>query len=131
MLLTSASLFRSVRILAVISFCEISRPTKDGIHGTLTKVFGKQFTEPAMNFADAIDCQPPAILQPAMIDPLLNRDMRPGLKLEITFRFVLTVVIFERSLNVYRMSIVAFNEIGVIAIHRTDQFRERPQQTCR
>ncbi len=67
-------------------------------------------------------------LEPAPVNPLLNGDVRPSFNLEIAFSGVLTVVALERALDVYGVRVVPFNEVRVIAIHRTNEVCKRSEK---
>ena len=57
------------------------------------KVVGQEFAEAAVDFADGLGCKR-AALEGASVDPLLDSDVRFGLKLEVALLCVPAVVIF-------------------------------------
>lgn len=59
------------------------------------------------------------------IDPLLDGDMRPGLKLEVAFFGVRTVVLLHGALDIDRVGVMPLDQIAVVTVHRPDQIRER------
>src|SRR5579871_2596468 len=87
----------------------------------------QSLTESAMDLPDALSSGGPA-LEAAFIDPLLDGDMSLRFYLQVTFLCILAVVALQGALNVDRMGIVALDEVAVIAVHRSDQGRQRCQQ---
>ncbi len=83
-----------------------------------------QLAKTAMNLANPCSsgC---ASAQSAAINPPLYLDMRFGFELQISFSQIRAVVVLQRSFDVDRMGIVAFDQIAVVAIHRADQIRQR------
>src|SRR5690606_32883883 len=59
----------------------------------------------------------------AAVDPALDRDVRPGLELQVALFRVRVVVIHQSAFDIDRVGIVALDEIAVIAVHR-------PYQVC-
>ena len=51
--------------------------------------------------------------------------MRPGFELEVAPFCVVAVVALEGTLDIDRVSIVALDEIAVVAVHRTNGLRQR------
>ncbi len=69
-----------------------------------------------------------AAFQAALIDPSLDRDVRFRFELEVALPRVLAVVILERALDIDRMSVMPFDQVAVVAVHRPHQIGERGQQ---
>ena len=88
------------------------------------------FAKTAMDFANAIAGED-ASRQAAGVDPSLNLDMRLGLALEIALVRVGAIVVLERALDIDGVSVVSFDEIAVVAVHRPDEMGERRQQAAR
>jgi hypothetical protein len=88
-------------------------------------VLGQRLAKTPMNVADAF-CRHGVAVQTATIDPTLDGDMRLRLKLEIALFRISAVVVLERPLDIDRVRVVAFDEIAVVAIHRSDEIGERP-----
>jgi hypothetical protein len=57
----------------------------------------------------------------ARIDPGLDIHVGAGFELQVSFGWILAVVVSERPLDIDRMRIVAFDEIAVVAVHRANQ----------
>ena len=51
-----------------------------------------------------------------------------GFHLQVALAGVLAVVILERPFDVHRVRVVAFDEVGVVAVHRAHQVGERGQE---
>ncbi len=60
-----------------------------------------------------------------------GRNMCFGLILQIALVRVGTVIILERPLDIHRMCIVTFNQVGIVAIHGAHQRGERREQARR
>src|SRR3972149_3370823 len=84
------------------------------------QIFRQQLGEVAVNFTNAIHSDGVS-LQAALIYPALDADMRSRFKLEVAFADVAAVVVIQRTLTVDWVSIVAFYQVAVVAIHGTDQ----------
>ena len=78
----------------------------------------------------------------AIVDPLLNRDMRPGLQLEVALSRIGTVVVVERAFDVDGMGVVPFDKVAIVTVHGPDEVRQgfadtirqavpEPGRTCR
>jgi hypothetical protein len=91
------------------------------------KILGQQFTEAPVNFPDAFRLDSKASLEATAVDPFLHGDMRFGFQLKVALAGVLAIFILERPLDIHRVRIVAFDEVGVVAVHRTHQLGERSQ----
>jgi hypothetical protein len=78
-----------------------------------------------VNLPNTLSAGSPAIFQAALVNPALNLDVRLGFQLKITFMCVSTVVVLERPLDVHRVSVMSFDEVGVIAVYRPDKGGER------
>ena len=61
------------------------------------------------------------------INPSLNLDMCPCFKLQVSLSRVSAVVVLERPLDIYGVGVVAFDQVAVIAIHRTYKVGQRCQ----
>jgi hypothetical protein len=82
------------------------------------KVFRQQLAKAPVNLLNFFDARCFSAFQAAFIDPPLDMDVRLGFKLQIPLVRILAEFVFERPLNVYRVGVVPFNEIGVVAVHR-------------
>ena len=69
-----------------------------------------------------------AAFQAAVVDPVLDVDMRFGLQLEVAFFGVLAVVALEGALDIDRVGVVPFDQVAVVAVHRPHEIGERGQQ---
>ena len=81
-----------------------------------------------MDFPDAIACGC-APLQAATVDPFLNGDVRFRFVLQVALVGILAVVVLERALDIDGMSIVPFDQVAVVTVHRPHQISKRGQQT--
>lgn len=88
------------------------------------------FAKASMHLADAIT-RHGASFEPAVIDPALHLDMGSRLELKIALARVLAVIVSERALDLYGMSVMPFNEIAVVAVHCAHEIRERGLQAGR
>ena len=70
-----------------------------------------------------------APFEPATVDPPLHGDVSFGFQLQIAFARIVAVLVPKRSLDVHGMSIVALDEVRVIAIHRAHEIGKRPENT--
>jgi hypothetical protein len=59
----------------------------------------------------------------AFVDPALCSDVGLRFELEVSLLFVRTVILAQRALDIDWMSVVAFDQIAVVAIHRTNEIR--------
>ncbi|WP_230206739.1 hypothetical protein [Novosphingobium sp. Gsoil 351] len=84
------------------------------------EIFGQFGAETGMGFLQARTRMSTAG-EPALIDPLLHFDVRACFKLEVALDGVVAKVVAKGSLNVDRMSVMAFDEIAVIAIHSPNE----------
>ena len=83
-----------------------------------------------MDFPDAIACDR-APLQAATVDPFLDGDMRFRFELQIALVGILAVVVLQRALDIDRVSVVPFDQVAVVAVHRAHQIGKRGQQALR
>jgi hypothetical protein len=83
-----------------------------------------------MNLADRSDRRH-ATFYAALVDPALYGDVRLRLKLQVPFFRIPTLVVLHRTLDVDRVCVVTFNQVGVVAVHRADEFRKRPDNSWR
>src|ERR1700722_2349998 len=77
-----------------------------------------------MDFADAL-CRNGTTAKIASVEPLLHGNMRSGFELKIAFGSVRAVIVFQGTFDIDRMGIVSFDEIAVIAIHRSHEIGKR------
>jgi hypothetical protein len=78
-----------------------------------------------MKLDDALGTDGPAHGQAAVVDPLLDGHVRLGLDLKVPFIPILAVVVLERTFDVDRVGVVAFNQIRVVAAHGAHEACER------
>jgi hypothetical protein len=64
----------------------------------------------------------------AAINSLLNGDMRSSFQLQVALAGVLAVVIVQGSLDVHGVRVVTFNELRVVAVHRSHQVCKRSEK---
>jgi hypothetical protein len=83
--------------------------------------------ESAMYFANAL-ADDRAFRQAAAVDPLLHRDVRFRFELKTTLAGILAVVVFQGAFDIDRVSVVAFDQVAVVAVHRPDKIGNRGQQ---
>lgn len=88
--------------------------------------FMKYWKAPALpkgsvNLANCLNCKSKSTFEHAAVDPLLHGNVRLGFELEIALACILAIVILERALDVDRVCIVAFDEVGIVAVHRPHQ----------
>src|SRR5579872_1086846 len=95
------------------------------------QVLGKQFAKTAMDFADAPGAARVFARQSSAVDPLLHRDVRSGFELKIALARILTIVVLKRPFDIDRVSVMVLDEIGVIAVHRTDEVGKRSKDARR
>ena len=69
--------------------------------------------------------------QTTLVDPLLDVDMRFGLELQVALVGVPAIVAFKGALDVDRVRVVSFDQIAVIAVHRTHEIGEGCQKARR
>ncbi|HEX4580564.1 MAG TPA: hypothetical protein VH139_00815 [Acidobacteriaceae bacterium] len=93
------------------------------------KIFGKQRTESPMDFTDSLETKRADRFETAFIDPLLDCDVGCCFELQIPFSRVPTVIISERSFDIHRVRVMAFDEIRVVTVHRPNEAGEIGQQT--
>ncbi len=93
------------------------------------QIVGQQFAEAPMNLADGVRGDG-AAFEAAVVDPVLDRDVRLGFELEIALFGVLAVVVLERALDIDRVRVVPFDQVAVVAVHRPHEIGERGQQAC-
>ena len=87
------------------------------------QIIRQQFAETAMDLAYT-GGGGRAGVQTALVDPFLDGDMSFGLELEIAFFGIVAVIALEGALDVDGVRIVSFDEIAVIAVHRTHEIGE-------
>ena len=76
--------------------------------------------------------------QSALVDPFLDRDVRFRFELEVALFRVGAVIVLQCALDVDGVGVVAFDEIAVVAVHRSHQIcqgrqytrREAPAKSC-
>jgi hypothetical protein len=61
------------------------------------------------------------IMRESLFDGLLNLDVRPALQLEGTFGRVCGEIRTHRPFDIGRMGVVAFDEVGIVAIDRPEK----------
>ena len=66
-----------------------------------------------------------AAVKPAVVDPLLDGDMRPGFKLQIALFGIVAVVVLEGALDIDRVGVVPLDQVAVVAVHRPHEIGER------
>jgi hypothetical protein len=88
---------------------------------------GDSRAESAMYFANAL-ADDRAFRQAAAVDPLLHRDVRFRFELKITLAGILAVVVFQGAFDIDQMSVVTFDQVAVVAVHRPDKIGNRGQQ---
>src|SRR5258706_6345508 len=95
------------------------------------EIVGQGRAETSMNLADTVGGDS-ASFQAAIVDPLLDFDMRFSLHLEVALLDVAAAVIsLERALDVDRVCIVPFDEIAVVAVHCTNEIRQGGNEAFR
>jgi len=87
---------------------------------------GQPLAEPSMDLTEPLGGGPTP-LQSALVDPLLDRDVRSGLELQVPLDRVGAVVVVDRSLDVDGVGIVALDQVAVVAIHRPYEVGEGGQ----
>jgi len=70
-----------------------------------------------------------AAFQSSVVDPSLDGYVSPRFDLQVSFMRVRTILVSQSALDVHRMRVVAFDQVGIIAVHRPDQLGERFQDT--
>jgi len=80
----------------------------------------EKFAKTSMDFAECIAADG-AAAQAAGVYPLLNGDMRPGFALQIALFGVRAVLVSQGPFDLYRMGVVAFDEVAVVAVHCSNQ----------
>lgn len=73
-----------------------------------------------VNLAQAIDARRPTC-QAASIDPSLYRDMSGRLQLQVALGRVGAEIVLQRSLDVDGVGVVSFDQVAVVAVHRSDK----------
>jgi hypothetical protein len=81
-----------------------------------------------VNLANAFSSDGEAGFQSPAVDPLLRSDVCMRFELQVAFSGVFAVVVLERPLDVDGVRVVPFNQVGVVAVHRTDEVRERSEK---
>ena len=76
-----------------------------------------QFDEPTERCGTALDS--------TLVYPLLHRDMRLRLELEVAPLRIAAVIALQGALDIDRMGIVALDQVAVVAVHRPDELRQR------
>jgi hypothetical protein len=80
-----------------------------------------------MDFANAVACGR-APLQAATVDPFLDGDMCFRFVLEIALVGILAIVVLQRALDIHWVSVVSFDQVGVVAVHGAHQIGKGGQQ---
>jgi hypothetical protein len=84
------------------------------------KILRERLGEPAVHFADSFGrCG--ASAEASLVDPLLDRDVRLCFKLQVAFARVAGVVVPEGAFDIDGVRVVPFDEVGIVAVHRTDE----------
>ncbi len=94
------------------------------------QIIRQELAKAPVCFDDAVD-RGGAASEAPVINPLLDGNMGPGLKLQIAFSGVCAVVLPEGALYIDGMRIVPFNEIAVVAVHRPDKIGQRCHDATR
>src|SRR5260370_32809089 len=92
------------------------------------EIVGQQFAKAPVHFADSFSLDCKTAFEAAAVNPFLYQDVRLGFKLQVTLAGVFAVVVLERPLDVHGMRVVSFDQVGVVAVHRTDQAGKRGRQ---
>ena len=92
---------------------------------------GQHLIEAPVDLADCFAFNRLGFSQTAAIDPLLNCDVGARLELQITLSGIVTVVVLQRSLDLYGMRVMPFDQVRVIAVRRTDQICKGGHQCFR
>lgn len=66
-----------------------------------------------------------AAAEVAGIKPLLHRNVSLSFELKIAFMTVGAIIVFQSALDIDGMGIVPFDEIAVVAVHRSHEISER------
>ena len=77
-----------------------------------------------MDFTDAVTCDG-VPSQAAAVNPFLDSNMCFRFELQVAFARVLAIVVFEGTLDIDRMSVVPFDQVTVVAVHRPHEVGER------
>src|SRR3569623_628696 len=78
-----------------------------------------------MEFCDALGADGLSDGQPALVDPLLDRHVSFGFDRKIPLLPVLAAVVREGAFDVDGMRVVAFDEVGVVAVRHAHQAGKR------
>ena len=116
-------------IAAQLSRHDIHRPPAVRV-GNHQQLFRQQLAEAPMNLADRSDRRR-ATFYAALVDPALHGDVRPCFKLQVALFGIAAVVVLHRTLDVDRVRVVPFDQVGVVAVHRADEVRQRPDDSWR
>jgi hypothetical protein len=92
------------------------------------KILGQQVTKAAMNLTNAFGSKCKPAVESSVIDPFLHRDMRLSLNLQIALALIVAIGVPECVLDIDWVRVVSFNEVGIVAVHLSDQIRERRLQ---
>jgi hypothetical protein len=95
-----------------------------------SQIVGQQARKSAMYAANAIHGSF-EILKASFVNPSLDFDMGFCFELEIPLLRVFSEIVIERAFNIHWMSIMALDEVAVVAVHRTDEVRQRFSQSFR
>ncbi len=107
---------------------ELSRFNHDSL--ACVGVFGNQQlrrqhrAEAAMQF-DHHGRRGRRVRHPTFVDPSLHSDVRQRLLLKVALLGIGAVVVGSRPLDIDRVRIMPFDEVAVVAVHRTHQVSER------
>ena len=85
---------------------------------------GQQLTESPVDLADSLRGER-TVLQPAAVDPALDRDVCPGFKLEVALFSVCAVVLVQRALDIHRVGVMPLDQVAVVTVHRPHEVGER------
>lgn len=65
----------------------------------------------------------------AVVDQALHFDVRHGFELEVALLRIGSVGASQRTVDIDRVSVVALNQVGIVAVHRANQVADgRPQR---
>ena len=83
-----------------------------------------------MDLAEALD-RGAAAPESTRVNPALDHDMGPGFELQVPLLRVTAIVVPERALDIDWVGIVPFDQIAVVAIHRTHEIGQGHQHALR
>jgi len=91
------------------------------------QVAGEEFVKAPVCFADRFGGDG-AVVEGTFIDPALDGNVSQGLHLQITPAGIPAVVLVESTLDIDGMGIVAFDEVGVVAVYGAHEAGERGKE---